>query len=211
MKKILVVFLAFSLIMAPISAATAKTGAENRSYIGIGVGYSGLHDSLVTALAKAIAVAFGVAFTLGAVVPDVEIVNENTLPLGLDGYFEITSDFSIGASAGCALAFTTEGIAPAPYADIQFYGRLPGGEKGDFLIGGGVTTMGIIKPESGLYGQLSPDFAMRYQLDVAEHLGWYVDMLIGWNAFSYGEGSFTFNASAPSFTHTFRTGLSFAF
>lgn len=210
MKKVMVFLLIAVIFLCPVSAATHKTG-DNKTYIGLAVGYSGMHESLFSAIGKALATAFGAAFTFGQAIPDVDVINENTMPIGVDVYLEITDSFSLSTTAGCAIAFTEDTAAPAPFMDTMFYWRLNGGEKGDFLLGGGIGSMGIFKP-SGLFGELSLLGGMRYQLDVAEHFGWYIDLLMGWNAFSYTDDSFAFNYDNDlSFMHTIRTGVSYSF
>lgn len=209
MKKVMV-FLIAVVFLCPLSAVTHKDDV-NKTYIGITTGYSGMHESIFSVIGKAIATAFGAAFSLGHAVPDVDVINENTIPLGLDVYFEITDGFSLSTTAGCAIAFTEGSVAPAPFMDVMFYGRLNGGEKGDFLLGGGIGSMGIFRP-SGLFGELSLLGGMRYQLDVAEHLGWYMDLVVGWNAFSYTDNGIAFNNNVGlSFMHTIRTGVSYSF
>lgn len=210
MKRVFVLFLIFIAFLCPLSAATHKDGVE-KTYVGLAVGYSGLHESLFTIIGKALATAFGAAFSLGHAVPDVDVINENTIPIGVDAYFEINNGFSLSTTAGCAIAFTEDAVVPAPFMDVMFYGRLNGGEKGDFLLGGGLGTMGIFKP-GGLFGELSLLGGMRYQMDVADHIGWYMDLVVGWNAFSYTDSSFTFNNDKGlSFMHTIRTGVSYSF
>lgn len=210
MKKVMVFLLIAVVFLCPVSAATHKT-SENKTYIGVAIGYSGIHESIFSAVGKALAVAFGAAFSLGHAVPDVDVINENTVPFGADVYFEITKGFSLSTTAGCAVAFTENTVAPAPFIDMMFYWRLNGGEKGDFLLCGGLGTMGIFRP-SGLLGELSLLGGMRYQLDIAEHMGWYADLIVGWNAFSYTDDSFAFNSGEGlSFMHTIRTGVSYSF
>lgn len=210
MKKGMVFLLVAVVFLFPLSAATHKI-SENKTYIGVATGYSGIHESIFSAVGKALAAAFGAAFSFGHAVPDVDVINENTIPLGIDAYFEITDGFSLSTTAGCAIAFTEDTVAPAPFIDVMFYGRLNGGDKGDFLLGGGIGSMGIFRP-SGLLGEFSILGGMRYQLDIAEHMGWYADLIVGWNAFSYTKNSFMFNQDqGVSFTHTIRTGISYSF
>lgn len=210
MRKVVVFLLVAVAFLFQLSAATHKTG-DSKTYIGITAGYSGIHESIFSAVGKALAAAFGAAFSFGHAVPDVDVMNENTIPIGVDAYFEINNCFSLSSTAGCAIAFTEDTVAPAPFVDVMFYGRLNGGENGDFLLGGGIGSMGIFKPD-GLLGELSLLGGMRYQLDVAEHLGWYLDLVVGWNAFSYTDDSIIFNnGEGLSFMHTIRTGVSYSF
>ena len=198
MRKVVVFLLVAVAFLFQLSAATHKTG-DSKTYIGITAGYSGIHESIFSAVGKALAAAFGAAFSFGHAVPDV------------DAYFEINNGFSLSSTAGCAIAFTEDTVAPAPFMDLMLYWRLNGGEKGDFLLGGGIGSMGIFKPD-GLLGELSLLGGMRYQLDVAEHLGWYLDLVVGWNAFSYTDDSIIFNnGEGLSFMHTIRTGVSYSF
>ena len=210
MKKIFTVFILVVVLLSPVAAATHKSGPD-RSYVGLAVGYNGVRDSLISILAKAFGEIFAQGLTGGHANTDIEFINENALALGIDGYFEVTRGFSMSSTLGCSLDWSGDGnMYPSPFGDLIFYGRLNGGSRGDFLLGSGIGTFCTLK--DGFYqGYLSLLGAMRYQLDISPHMGWWMDITMGWNAFEYNDHGIAFISDNFSVMPSLRTGISYSF
>lgn len=210
MKKALVVFMVILMLASPLAAATHKEG-PNRSYVGLAVGYNGVRDSLISGLVKIISEIFAQSFTAGHADTGLEFISENGLALGVDGYFEITDGFSLSSTLGCSVVFDGEGkVNPAPFGDLIFYGRLNGGSRGDFLLGSGIETFCLLE-DGSFQGYLALLGAMRYQMDIAQNLGWWIDISMGWNAFSYNEKGISFISDSFYVMPSLRTGISYSF
>ena len=210
MKKALVVLMVILVLVSPLAAATHKEGPD-RSYVGLAVGYNGVRDSLISVLVKVLSEIFAQSFTAGHADTGIELVSENGLALGVDGYFEVTDGFSLSSTLGCSIVWSEDGdVNPAPFGDMIFYGRLNGGPKGDFLLGSGIGTFCLVE-DGSFQGYLALLGAMRYQMDIAQNLGWWVDITMGWNAFSYNEKGMSFISDSFSVMPSLRTGISYSF
>ena len=210
MKKALVVLMVILVMASPLAAATHKEGPD-KNYVGLAVGYNGVRDSLISVLAKVFGEIFAQSITAGLADTNTELLSVNGLALGVDGYFELTSGFSLSSTLGCSLIFDGEnGIVPAPFGDLIFYGRLNGGSRGDFLLGSGIGT--FCMAGEGMYqGYISLLGAMRYQMDIASNLGWWIDITMGWNALSYNQNGIAFMSDGFSVMPSLRTGISYSF
>ena len=210
MKKTAILLLMLIVLAAPLAAATHKTGPE-RNYIGLAVGYNGVRESLVSMLAKVMGEVLAQGLTGGHAETGLEFIGENALALGIDGYFEVNRGFSMSSTLGCSVDWSGDGgVYPAPSGDVIFYGRLNGGDRGDFLLGSGIGTFCTIR-DDGYQGYIALLAAMRYQLDISSNLGWWMDMTMGWNAFGYNANGILFIADGFSVMQGIRTGISYSF